>query len=370
MSIRLKQISVEGFKSIRRMDAFEPGDLTVLIGANGAGKSNFISFFRALSHMMAGELQNHVSKTGRAHAWLFDGPETTSEISANLCLETDKGTNEYQFGLEYGGGDTLFFAKERYRFLPHTCKDPSPRQSLGSGHFESKLRELAEKGQGTPAAIRTLLQRIVVHQFHNTSLTSRMRQAWPASDRRYLKEDGGNIGQFLLRLRSDQPAYYERIVRTIRQSLPFFADFELHPGNGEGLVDLDWRESGSDRVFSADQASDGMLRFVALVALLLQPSDDLPAVLLLDEPELGLHPHAIATIASLIKSAAASTQVILATQSVTLLNEFDANDIVVVERKGRESTFTRKNKQELAGWIEDYSLGELWEKNVLGGQPA
>ena len=368
MSIRLKQISIEGFKSIRRLDKFEPGDLTVLIGANGAGKSNLISFFRALSHIMSAGLQDHVTKTGRAHAWLFDGPETTSALFASLCMETERGTNEYEFGLEWVPGDTLSFEREHYRFLPQGCDAPDPKKSLEAGHVESKLRDLAEHGAPTPAAIRTLLRKIVVHQFHNTSYTSRMKQAWLLNDSRWLKEDGANLAPFLLRLRSEQPPYYARIVRTIRQSLPFFEDFELEPSNGDVL--LDWREKGTDRVFSADQASDGMLRFFALVALLLQPAADLPGVLILDEPELGLHPHAIATIASLIKAASESTQILLATQSVTLLNEFEADHVVVVERKGRESIFTRKSKQELAAWLEDYSLGELWEKNIIGGQPA
>jgi predicted ATPase len=368
MSIRLRKISIEGFKSIRKLESFEPGDLTVFIGANGAGKSNFISLFRALSHMMSGEIQTHVSMTGRAHSWLFDGPETTSEISASLHMETEKGTNEYEFGLEYGAGDTLFFEKERYRFLPQGCAVPDPKTSLGGGHVESKLRDLAERGSPTPAAIRSLLRKVIVHQFHNTSYTSRMKQAWALNENRWLKEDGGNLAPFLLRLRTEQPTYYARIVRTIRQSIPFFADFDLQPSNGDVL--LDWRETGSDRVFGAHQASDGMLRFFALVALLLQPAADLPGVLILDEPELGLHPHAITTIASLIKAASASTQILLATQSVTLLNEFEADHVVVVERKGRESTFSRKSKEELAAWLEEYSLGELWEKNILGGQPA
>jgi predicted ATPase len=365
MSICLKQISIEGFKSIRKLDSFELDNLTVLIGANGAGKSNFISLFRALSHIMSAGLQNHVAATGRAHSWLFDGHETA--LAASLCMETEKGSNEYEFGLKYGPGDSLFFEKELFRFLPRGCKDPGPKKSLGEGHLESKLRDLAESGEQTPKAIRAILQRFIVHQFHNTSYTSRMKQPWLLNDGRWLKEDGANLAPFLLRLRDEQPPYYARIVRTIRQSIPFFADFELQPSNGDVL--LAWHEKGTDRVFSAYQASDGMLRFFALVALLLQPAADLPNVLILDEPELGLHPHAIATIASLIKAASENTQILLATQSVTLLNEFEADHVVVVERKGRESIFQRKSKVELATWLEDYSLGELWEKNIIGGQP-
>jgi len=371
MSTRLTKITLEGFKSIRRLDAFSPDNLSVLIGANGAGKSNLVSFFRALGHMMSSPsgLQAHLTQTGRAHSWLHDGPTVTAEIRAALEIETDRGKNEYEFGLEYSAGDRLSFSHERFRFVP-AGKAADPRVSLGAGHEESELRERAERGEPTPAAIRSMLRRFTVHQFHNTSFTSRMRQAWAVSDGRWLKEDGGNLAAFLYRLKSNEQLapYYARIVQTIRQSLPFFGDFELTPDAQQ--VMLMWTEVGTDQVFSAHQASDGMLRFLALVALLQQPTVDLPELLVLDEPELGLHPHAITTLAGLIKAVSIEKQVLLATQSVTLLNEFDPENIVVVDRQGRESMFRRLDASQLEEWLSRYSVGELWEKNVLGGRPA
>jgi predicted ATPase len=371
MPTRLTKLHLSGFKSIRWLDGFEPGQLTVLIGANGAGKSNLISFFRVLSHMMSGPagLQAHLTQTGRAHSWLHDGPGATSAIDASLQIDTNQGSNSYEFGLEFAAGDRLYFNHERFRFVPNGAK-PHPLVNLGVGHEESKLRERAERGESTPSAILNMLRKFVIHQFHNTSFTSRMRQAWDITDGRWLKEDGANLGAFLYRLKNDPSlvSYYARIVQAIRQSLPFFADFELEPSAGQ--IALGWRETGSDQVFAAHQASDGMLRFMALVALLLQPGSDLPELLILDEPELGLHPHAITTIAGLIKSVSIEKQVILATQSVTLVNEFDPEDIVVVERQGRESKFRRLDAKQLEVWLKQYSVGELWEKNVLGGRPA
>ena len=371
MSARLTKMTLAGFKSIKRLDGFQPGNLTVLIGANGAGKSNLISFFRVLSHMMSSPtgLQAHLMQTGRAHSWLHDGPGTTSAIDAALEIETNQGRNDYEFCLEFAAGDTLFFNQERFRFLPHGTR-PDAKTSLGAGHEESKMFERAERGEPTPLAIRDMLRKFINHQFHNTSFTSRMRQAWDISDGRWLKEDGANLGAFLYRLKNEQSLapYYARIVQTIRQSLPFFTDFELEPAAGQ--IILAWREVGTDQHFAAHQASDGMLRFMALVALLLQPSENLPELLILDEPELGLHPHAITTVAGLIQSVSLEKQVILATQSVTLLNEFAPEDVVVVERQGRESKFRRLDAKQLAAWLEQYSIGELWEKNVLGGRPV
>lgn len=371
MTTRLSKLSISGFRSIRHLDRFEPGSLAVLIGANGAGKSNLISFFRALSHMMSspGGLQAHLAATGRAHSWLYDGPGVTSSISASLEIETEKGRNDYEFSLEYAANDRLFFNYERFRFLP-TGRTPNAKVNMGSGHEESRLRERAEYGEPTPTAIRSMLLRFIVHQFHNTSFTSRMRQAWPVSEGRWLKEDGGNVGAFLYRLKTEQrlAPYYARIVETIRQSLPFFADFDFEPEDGQ--VTLAWREVNSDQRFEAHQASDGMLRFMALVALLQQPAENQPELLILDEPELGLHPHAITTVAGLIKTASLEKQVIVATQSVTLLNEFEPEEIVVVERRGRESHFRRLDATQLEQWLEQYSVGELWEKNILGGRPT
>ena len=132
---------------------------------------------------------------------------------------------------------------------------------------------------------------------------------------------------------------------------------------------MKWRERGSDLEFGAHQASDGTLRTIALISLLLQPERDLPSVLILDEPELGLHPFAIDIVAGLLKSASLSAQVFVATQSMSLLNYFEPEDVIVVDRIGRESKFRRLNSIELKDWLEDYSLAELLEKNVIGGNP-
>ena len=366
---RLARLGLQGFKSIKALKEFTPESLTVLIGANGAGKSNFISFFRMLSHVMAGNLQGHLTQTGKAHSWLHDGPAVTSEIRASFEIQAERGTNEYEFGLDYAANDRLYFQYERFRFLPAGIT-PGPRTALGSGHEESLLKASAEKQEPTPKAIYAMLRKFVVYQFHNTSFTSRMRQAWNINDGQWLKEDAGNLAAVLYRLKeaADTAEYYKRIVDTLHQSLPFFEDFQLYPENGD--IILSWRERGTDCVFSAHQASDGMLRFMALTTLLLQPAHALPDLLILDEPELGLHPHAIATIAGLIKAASQNIQVIVATQSAPLLDAFEPRDVVVVERHGRESAFQRLDPNALQSWLDRYSLGELWDKNVLGGRPG
>ena len=365
---RLERITLKGFKTVRELIDFEPHSRTVLIGPNGAGKSNFVSFFRMMSWALSGpdKLALHVSQHGGSRRLLHDGPAHTREIEAELTIRTAVGENEYVFRLFHAAGDTLVFAEERYRFTRTGRRSKAAWKSLGAGHKDPQLRAAAVADQ-TAQVIRTLLQKIVVYQFHNTSDTARIRGKWSASDNRWLQEDAGNLAPVLHRLRTRAPQYYQRIVDTIRLVLPMFSDFELEPDCGDLM--LAWRERDTDEVFNASQASDGFLRIVALITLLLQPTQDLPDVLILDEPELGLHPSAIDVVGGLIAAAATKIQIIAATQSVPLVDCFDPEDIVVVERLDRASTFKRLDPAALKEWLEAYSVSELWEKNVIGGRP-
>jgi predicted ATPase len=370
MDNQLKKLSLYGFKTVKKLVDFEPGSLTVLIGPNGGGKSNFISFFRMLAWTLQspGNLQLHVAESGGANSLLHDGANVTHEIEAEVTFESPADENQYAFRLVYAAGDTLIYADEQYRFSQRGYATPYKWKSLGAGHLESRLVGKAQEGDIQARIITSLLQKVIVYQFHNTSKTARMRGKWTIEDNRWLKEDGGNIAPFLYRLRTSDSMSYQRIVDTIRLILPFIADFEFEPEYNNLL--LSWRERGSDRVFNASQAADGMLRIIALVSLLLQPDDSLPEVMIIDEPELGLHPFAINIIGGLINSISKKTQIIIATQSVPLIDCFRPNDIVIVERKGRESEFKRLDEESLSEWLKNYSLSELWEKNVLGGRPA
>ena len=371
MKDRLTELTLRGFRSIKNLECFRPGPLNVLIGANGAGKSNLISFFRFLSWALTppGNLQFHIAKLGGASAILHDGAACTREIEAHLVLQTERGENEYKFRLFHVAGDTLCFASEEYRFTPSGLGKEANWSSLGPGHREAEIIRLSEQGEPTPGVILALLRKCVVYQFHNTSVESaRMRSKSNAEDNWRLKEDGANLAPFLLRIQTQHPEYYHRIVETLRQILPFFADFELR--DEYGAVLLRWTERGTDQVFSADQASDGMLRTIAVIALLMQPEDSLPNVLILDEPELGLHPYAISIVAGLLRGLAEERQVFVATQSATFVDQFMPEDIIVVDRAERESVFRRLDSGQLGEWLDDYSIAELWEKNVLGGRPT
>lgn len=369
MRNHLEAITLKGFKTVRALENFRPRQLTVLIGPNGAGKSNFISFFRMMSWALAEPegLPLYIGQRGGASKILHDGPSVTREVETELTIWTEAGRDQYAFRLFFAAGDTLVFADERYRFSRSIYPTTAEWQETGAGHRAPQLLARANLGDTTARVIRNLLQRMVVYQFHNTADTARMRGKWNANDGRWLKEDAANIAPVLLRLRENDPAIYQRIVDTVRLILPFFSDFVLDIDYGNIL--LQWRERDNDVVFDVSQASDGMLRVMALVVLLLQPEQDLPDVLILDEPELGLHPYAINVIGGLIRAASHNAQVIVATQSALLVDCFEPEDIVVVERQNRASTFKQLNSDALDEWLDEYSLSELWEKNIIGGRP-
>lgn len=363
----LRRMVLKGFKSIKEMD-LEMRPLNVLIGANGAGKSNLVSFFKMLNEMMAGRLQQYIATSGRAQSLLHFGPKVTPQLEAQLEFDVDNGVDTYALRLFHAAGDTLVFAEETLSFLKTGYTKPQ-LIALGAGHEETRIGLEADKGDLTARFFRHLLNRCRVYHFHDTSSTARARQYGYIGDSRWLMHDAGNLAAFLFRLREENGgAAYKRIVSTIRVIAPFFDDFNLEPVDQKDII-LNWRNKGSDQVFGPHQLSDGTLRAMCLVTLLMQPENELPELIIVDEPELGLHPFALNVIASLFKKASHHSQVLISTQSSSLLDSFDPEDVVTVDLEGEESRLKRLDAAALETWLEDYSLGEVWEKNVIGGGP-
>ncbi len=368
MGSSIDKITLNGFKSIRSLEDFRLRDLNVLIGANGAGKSNFVSFFRLLREAIEGRLSVFVAKKGGADDHLFMGPKITEQIHAHLHF----GLNGYEFFLEPTSENTFVFSDERILYDGDPPRTWPVNRSIGGGHKESKLKEqLKDDNNRTISGfIHRSISSWVVYHFHDTSDTAPMRRSCSIRDYEHLRPDAANLAAFLRMLRDTQPGTYEKIKGTIRLAAPFFDDFKLRPkaSNGDEVLQLEWTQRDSDYPFHVNQLSDGTLRFIALTTALLQPVP--PATMLFDEPELGLHPYALNLFAALVKKAATRTQVIISTQSAPLLDNFEAEDIIVVERQGDESVFKRLASADLVEWRKDYSLGELWQKNVIGGRPA
>lgn len=356
---QLSRLKLEGYKSIKECD-LELRELNVLIGPNGAGKSNFIGFFKLIQQALEGNLQRFISKNGGPDSFLHFGRKKTPQLKAEVYF----GNNGYKFALEATNDNRMMFASEDFWW------NVKGDWNISAGHFES-LVEREKKFTRIYEYTVPVMKKWRVYHFHDTSESALVKQPHSIADNEYLRPDGKNLAAFLFRLKQHHPAAYDRIVKTIRLVAPFFGDFRLRKGvDNPDMIELEWSELGEDEPFKAHHFSDGTLRFICLATVFLQPEELQPGTILVDEPELGLHPYAIKILAALIRSASKTKQVIVSTQSVTLLNEFDPENLIVADRKGGSSVLRRIGKDELTDWLKEYTIGELWEKNILGGRPA
>jgi predicted ATPase len=359
----ITNIEIKGFKSIDSEGQNIPLEkINVLIGANGVGKSNLISFFEMLNAISQNKFQNYIRKIGGANSLLHYGAKFTSEITVNIdFIENDRQRN-YRVNFAKDIEDSLFFEEEGYIRI-----DENDRFS-GSNIKEATVNEMYKAQRNTDVNI---LPDFNIFQFNDTSPESKIRGFVYINDGRKLHSDGGNLAAFLYTLKNqkDNVKYYQRIVGYIKMVMPQFNDFELLPDaiNPKNIM-LNWHDNESEYLFGPHQISDGSLRFMALATLLLQPPSTLPALIVIDEPELGLHPAAISLLAAMVKIASQHSQIIIATQSTTLIDEFEAKDIIVVERENKKSIFKRLNIAEMDEWLKRYSLSEIWEKNIIGGR--
>jgi len=354
----VKSLTVTGYKSIRELRGFDLRSLNVLIGANGAGKSNFIGLFRLLHEMYEQNLQNFVQLQGGPGALLHFGRQTTDRLHAECYF----ANNGYIFSLVPTNDHRLIFEKEE----SWSCFPSSSSAVLGRGHDESKLKEARD---AYSPYVRNSVSKWRVYHFHDTSERARVKQRHASNDNLRLKPDAANLAAYLRMLRKEHEDAYQRIVNTVRLVAPFFDEFVHREGKSE-FVELEWTQKRNpDTPLKAHMLSDGTLRFICLATLLLQPIELLPDTILIDEPELGLHPYAISVLAGIFKQVAEERQLIISTQSVELVNELEPEDVVVVDQEEGASTFRRFSKDELSSWLEQYALGELWKRNVLGGRP-
>lgn len=357
----ITRLKIEGYKSIKKLDIrLKP--VNVLLGSNGVGKSNFISLFSLLRNIYQMNFQNYVEVKGGADSLLHFGKKHTDEIEIDICFgDIDNDKNRFIINLEEAQDSLLI----------HSVDTAFYNGRWHDNHFESNVREsnFANIHNRQAFYVNDYLQEFDVYHFHDTGDKSPMKGRCNIDDNRKLNSNGSNIAAFLYYLKQKQPKHFKRIEMTIKSIAPFFDHFVLEPSRlNEEKIQLEWKEKGfPDAYFNAYHLSDGTLRFICLATLLMQPNP--PKTIIIDEPELGLHPVAINKLTALIRKLSAKTQVIVSTQSVNFIDNFDPEDVIVTDRKDNSSTFRRLDSSELSDWIEEYSLGDMWGKNLFGAQP-
>lgn len=372
----INSLSISGFKSICELDNFGLRDLNVIIGANGAGKSNFIQAFQMLKAMSERNFSRFILERGGSDNFLFNGPKITDAISMQFDFEPQSysgGINSYRFQLTSTQDEKFLITEDRKYEGPGM---QTVWRSYGTPSEESRLYDKSNKKSangkypGIGYYVYQSISQWVVYHFHDTSASAPMRRSEIIEDNQQLRSDASNIASFLLRLKQEEAPAYEEIVDAVRLVIPFFDRFRLDVkkmGESE-KARLSWQQKGSDFPMQPYHFSDGAIRFICLATALLQPQP--PSTIIIDEPELGLHPAAIVILAELIRAASGRTQVITATQSPALIDQFAIEDVVVVNREDGASIFQRLQEEDFSVWLEDYSVGELWTKNVIAGGPV
>ncbi|QIK59684.1 AAA family ATPase [Dysgonomonas sp. HDW5A] len=362
----INNIQIENYKSIRELN-LDMKPINVLIGSNGAGKSNFISFFKFLKAIYDRNLQIHVAEEGSSEDILHFGSKVSEYVWGWIEFDSvTPTTNAYSFRLKPDSDSDFYFDREAIAFHDKVRYSEPYIDTIGvGGHNESFLPKSTNSIAGH---VRKYMKSFRVFHFHDTSKTSKLRKPAQLNDNDFLREDGSNLPAFLYWMQEKHPKDFKKIEMVVRSVAPYFDSFNLAPDKlNEDQIRLRWKEKGSDAYFEAKHLSDGTLRFIALTTLLLQP--EAPEVIIIDEPELGLHPFAINKLAGLIKKASARTQIIVSTQSVNLVDNFTPEDIITVDREDNQSVFKRQDSDELKDWLDDYSISDLWNKNVIGGRP-
>ncbi len=347
-------IDIKGYKSIKDLH-LELKPINVLIGANGAGKSNFISFFSFLKTTYDRQLQYTVARKGGVDKYLFNGRKETNEIICKLSF--DRTRNSYGFTLENNTEGTFIVTTESFGYY----------ENIKTYNLNYPETTIKNDSAYRSAFIRKYLDGLRVYHFHETGEKSPFNSDSKIDDYFILQSHGANLAAFLYNLQQNNTIVYNRIVKVIQSVAPYFLDFDLRPNTEGGeYIRLAWRDKYSENRYGATDLSDGTIRFIALVTLFLQPNP--PAVIIIDEPELGLHPFAINKLAGLVRSFARQEgkQVILSTQSVELVNNFSAQEVITVDNKNGQSEFNRLKESELSEWLKnDYMIGDMWRQNIL-----
>lgn len=356
----LNNISVYGYKSIQKLEKFKLSNVNILIGINGAGKSNIISIFKLLNNIYNRQLQNYTLKNN-IDSMFYMGTKNTKKIT--LEFEFNENRNKYKVELQATNDNKVMIAKDTFDYYLS-----SNLYKITENKLESDMADAENKIDSKNVAKHCLepIKQWKVYHFHDTSDDSPIKRQCSNNDNLIFKPDASNLAAYIRMIYKKYKKNYKLLINTIQDVAPYFGDFIIRDDEN---IQLEWvSKFDKDTALKAHMLSDGTLRFICLAVLLLQPTEKMPDLILIDEPELGLHPYAIEKLAGLIRRLE-TKQFVISTQSVEFLNYFSPDEIIVVENKNNQSEVKRLDSTQLEIWLKDYSLGELWNNYIIGGRP-
>jgi predicted ATPase len=349
----VSRVKISGYKSIENCN-LKLRDLNVIIGANGGGKTNFIDFFQLLNHIFGRKLQEYVVKSCGPDEILRFGRDVTPQLSGEIVV----GSRQYGFALSPAPDGRMAFADE---FISN---EEFQNRHVGSGHFETLINEYDEK-----------FSRVKCRVFHFQDLgrSSKIMQPQPLdADNMMLSHDAGNLAPHLYYLRENYKKSYDVIVKRVRVVAPYFIDFSfnIYGGGSQEMVELKWLERGCDTPHNVRNFSTGTLSFACLMTVLKSPREIRDDIIVLDQPDLNLHPTGLRIFANMLKVAKNYMQIIISTNSSEMLNQFEVEDLIVADRSGGATFLSRISRDEIDEWAEHCTLSQIWENNIIGGRPT
>lgn len=390
----IKEIRLKNFYSFKDCTIPLNGDVNVVVGINGSGKSNLLKAITLLKEGVAGVgLKKHVIDTlGGFDNIYFKGDNSDSDNRIELAFEFDKhALNKYDQAIQdnifyiitlvkiaginnyyvyekvlLGGQELLNFDNGRGTFLFH-IENRTSRLVVSAGRIEPTelaLSKIFDDRFNELTILRNAINEIVIYPYFDTTPGSTIRKPMlPTSEKRLLP-DGSNLPQTLNTIKISHKRSFQKIIEKLSEVNPQFKgiDFNFIGGNIELLLE----ESKFNSSVHVSNISDGTLRFLCLLSILYNP--DRGSLICIDEPEIGLHPDMISTIANAILDASDNTCLIIPTHSDKLLNHFEIEHARVFEKDNENaSVVISHTKEEFTGWYEEFSLGNMWRAGDIGG---
>jgi predicted ATPase len=380
-----ERLKIDGFRRLYSAEV-EMRDLTVMIGANGVGKSSFLEIFSLLAASANGQLQSKISEFGGLTQMVTLDRADSVSISLSMPIKNQEPLNYslelatkgqfYEIGsetlrqrrdpnasqpfkyIESRGTDVIYFSPEDEKLV---------RPSWQYNHLESSLAQVP-KMYREPETLRQQLASCSFYKAWELNLSPQSPIRLPQSMRPATLPGakGEDLVSCLYYLRETDPNRFEIIQDTLAAAFPDFERLSFPPV-AAGTLAMTWKDRNFSHPFYMHQLSEGTLRFLWLITLL--QSRDLTAVTLIDEPEVSLHPELLQLLADAMREASQKTQLIVATHSDRLLGFLKPHEVLVCDSEDGLATLSWADSIDLEHWLKDYSLDQLWAMNIIGGRP-